>query len=98
MSTRLQFRNLDLDPDSPVDTWPMEAIITALDYGYIDSWQRMAREIMANPHGEFAEAVEEAISLTESVGVRYVMALVLAKARGEAMTLESALGREPLYP
>lgn len=29
----LRFRNIDADPDDPVETWPLKGIVTALERG-----------------------------------------------------------------
>ena len=32
MTTALKFRNIDASPDDPVETWPFEGILAAVDF------------------------------------------------------------------
>ncbi len=41
----LAFRNLTIQPSDPVDTWPTEAVQTALERGDLEQWRRLAFEI-----------------------------------------------------
>ena len=43
------FRNVDVDPASPVDEWPAEAIETLMDRGSLSDWRRLAEAIRRNP-------------------------------------------------
>ena len=77
----LSFRNLTTDPASPVDTWPTEAVLTALERGDLGDWQRLAAEIGREPWGGTARQVEEVLSHTRPYGIAEAMELVIARAR-----------------
>jgi hypothetical protein len=66
----LTFRNVDTSPDDPVETWPPEAIATALSRGDLDHWRRLAAAIRREPWGRVARAVEGAIEIAAITGHR----------------------------
>ena len=35
----LAFRNIDVSPEEPVEVWPTEAILTALERGGLGHWR-----------------------------------------------------------
>ena len=41
----LAFRNVDASVDDPVQTWPQEALLAALERGSIGHWRRIVRAI-----------------------------------------------------
>ena len=77
----LAFRNVAADPDDPVETWPAEAVRTALERGGLSHWRRLAREVRADPWGPVARAVEEAIALDPPFGTGPLMAEIVEQAR-----------------
>ena len=42
MTKALKFRNIDASPDDPVETWPFEGIIAAVERGALPDWRRLA--------------------------------------------------------
>ncbi|MGH3260633.1 MAG: hypothetical protein ACRDNS_01420 [Trebonia sp.] len=50
MST-LKFRNITAAVDDPVETWPFEGILTAVERGSLPDWRRLAAAIRADPWG-----------------------------------------------
>ncbi|MDN5914807.1 MAG: hypothetical protein L0I76_06810 [Pseudonocardia sp.] len=88
----LTFRNLDVSPDDPVENWPTEAVLTALERGGLGQWRRLAAAIRADPWGPVAGRVEEALSVTRPYGVSELMETVVASAR------EKSHGFRPLPP
>lgn len=77
----LLFRNVDADVESAVETWPVEAIATALERGSLTHWSRIAAAIAADPWGSTARAVEQALRCSQPYGVAAGMARVIAGAR-----------------
>jgi len=77
----LVFRNVDADPDDPVETWPAEAVRIALERGGLSHWRRLAVGVAADPWGPVARAVEEAVSLDPPFGTGPLMAEVVRRAR-----------------
>lgn len=84
----LAFRNLEVSPDDPVETWPTEAVLTALERGGLSHWQRLTAAIRADPWGPVARRVSEALSLTQSYGIDELMPDMIAAARRDAARAE----------
>jgi DNA-binding transcriptional regulator YiaG len=76
-----RFRNVDVDPDAPVDTWPAEAIEIVLDRGTLSDWRRLSAAIRENPWGPTARTVQNVTSWGEHYGVDALMAGVVRNAR-----------------
>ncbi len=81
----LTFRNIDVTPDDPVETWPLEGVITALERGGLSHRRRLATAIKADPWGHVARAVVEALNVTQPYGVTPLMESVIAHARQAAV-------------
>lgn len=64
--SRLKFRNIDTSPDDPVETWPFEGVLAAVERGSLPDWRRLATAIVADPWGGVAKQVEEAMDLAET--------------------------------
>jgi DNA-binding transcriptional regulator YiaG len=86
----LAFRNIDASPADPVQTWPFEGVLTALERGGLDEWRRLARAIKADPWGQVARYVEQAVALAHPYGVSEVMTDIVAEARRDAEASERA--------
>ena len=41
----LKFRNIDADPDSPVENWGTEGILCAFERGNINDWRKIWKSI-----------------------------------------------------
>ena len=65
----VKFRNLDIDPSSPVQSWPFEAIATSVERGTVSDWARLAAAITADPWGSVARQVEELLRYSRPWGV-----------------------------
>ncbi len=81
MTTALKFRNITASPDDPVDTWPFEGILAAVERGTLPDWRRLAAVIRADPWGPVAQQVLEAIRLSRPYGTAELLAGVVARAR-----------------
>ena len=68
MTTALKFRNIDASPDDPVETWPFEGILAAVERGTLPDWRRLASAIRADPWGPVAHQVLEAVRLSRPYG------------------------------
>lgn len=82
--SRLKFRNIDADPSDPVESWPVEGMIAALERGYLDDWRRIANAVMERPWGLATRRLESALSATQPYGTGALMLAILAQARSEA--------------
>ena len=81
MRTPLKFRNVTASPDDPVDTWPFEGILAAVERGTLPDWRRLAAVIRADPWGPVARQVLEAIRLSHPYGTAELLAGVVDRAR-----------------
>ena len=81
MTTSLKFRNITASPDDPVDTWPFEGILTAVERGTLPDWRRLAAAIRADPWGPVAQQVLEAIRLSDPYGTAKLLQGVVERAR-----------------
>jgi DNA-binding transcriptional regulator YiaG len=88
MTTALKFRNVDASPDDPVETWPFEGILAAVERGTLPDWDRLATAIRADPWGPVAQQVLEAVHLSRPYGTTELLEAVVARARQLAMNSE----------
>ena len=86
----LRFRNVDADPADPVETWPFEALVIAIERGGIADWVRITRAIDADPWGEVARSVEDYLSYSRPYGVGPLLSRAVARARTQAERRERA--------
>lgn len=78
------FRNVDLDPSAPLETWPYEALVTVIERGTMTEWARVARSVRADPWGPVARQVEEYLSYEQPYGVGPLLTQAIADARHDA--------------
>lgn len=90
MTTALKFRNITASPDDPVETWPFEGILAAVERGTITDWRRLAKVIQADPWGPVAQQVLEAIRLAQPYGTAELLEGVINRARNLAADSERA--------
>ena len=88
MTTALKFRNVDASPDDPVETWPFEGVLAAVERGTLPDWRRLAAAIRADPWGPVAQQVLEAIRLSHPYGTAELLEGVVARARELAIDSE----------
>lgn len=88
MTTSLKFRNIEASPEDPVQTWPFEGILTAVERGTLPDWRRLAEAIDADPWGPVAQQVIEALSLSRPYGTAELLEGVIGRARAEAADAE----------
>ncbi len=80
----LVFRNVSADPADPVETWPYEALVTAIERGGIRDWARVTHAIDEAPWGEVARQVEDYLSYAEPDGVTALFGRAIDRARRQA--------------
>jgi DNA-binding transcriptional regulator YiaG len=88
MTTALRFRNVEASPDDPVETWPFEGILAAVERGTLPDWRRLAKAISADPWGTVAQQVIEVLRLSRPYGTAELLESVIARAREEAADSE----------
>ena len=82
----LQFRNIDVAPDDPVEQWGFEGLLAAVDRGDISDWRKIATAVHRDPWGEVAETLEQVFACAEDLGAVATVraAVALARERREA--------------
>ncbi len=90
MTTALRFRNIDASPDDPVETWPFEGILAAVERGTLPDCRRLASAIRTDPWGPVAHQVLEAVHLSHPYGTTELLEGVVARARKLAVDSERA--------
>lgn len=75
------FRNVDASPGDPVDTWPVEAIVTVIERGLVADWRPLLREIRDRPRGHVARVVDAYLERADVDGATRLFRLVLDDAR-----------------
>jgi hypothetical protein len=90
MTTALKFRNINASPDDPVETWPFEGILAAVERGTLPDWRRLARAIRDDPWGPVAQQVLEAVQLSRPYGTTELLEGVVEQARRVAADAERA--------
>lgn len=86
----LRFRHLDVGPDAPVEAWPTEGVLAALERGGLSAWRRLAVAVRADPWGPVARRLEDALAASRPYGAAPLMERVLAHARRDAEVAERA--------
>ena len=84
----LRFRNITSSVDDPVETWPFEGILAAVERGTLPDWRRLAAAIRADPWGPVAQQVLEAIALSRPYGTSELLTSVIDQARREFANAE----------
>ncbi|MGH3277411.1 MAG: helix-turn-helix domain-containing protein [Streptosporangiaceae bacterium] len=88
MSSALKFRNITAAPDDPVESWPFEGILAAVERGTLPDWRRLMRAIRTDPWGPVAQQVIEAISISRPYGTAELLEGAIAQARKQAADSE----------
>jgi hypothetical protein len=81
MTTALKFRNVTASPDDPVETWPFEGVLAAVERGTLPDWRRLAAAIEADPWGPVARQVLEAVRMSRPYGTTELLEGVVDRAR-----------------
>lgn len=90
------FRNVEVPADAPVERWPYEALVTAIERGTITDWALLTRSIRRDPWGPVARQVELYLSYAEAWGVGPLIARAIASARAQAEADERAAVAEEI--
>lgn len=90
MTATMTFRNLDIEPEAPVEEWGVAGILTALERGGITQWRAIAAAVMADPWGRAARQLQQALTCVDAdsgfdeSGVVYTMRQVVTNSRSRA--------------
>jgi hypothetical protein len=80
----LTFRNVDAKPSDPVETWPYEAMVTAIERGTIHDWAKISAAVRRDPWGDVSRALEDYLVYAEHSGITELFRRVVRQARTEA--------------
>lgn len=86
----LAFRNVEVLPNTPVELWPYEALVTAIERGTVTDWATLSRAIRLDPWGPVARQVELYLSYARPWGVGPLLVRVIASARAHSEADERA--------
>lgn len=84
----LKFRNITASVDDPVETWPFEGILAAVERGTLPDWRRLAAAVRADPWGPVAQQVLEAVEMSRPYGTSKLLTTVIEHARQDATDAE----------
>ena len=79
----VRFRNVEVDPDTPVQELPAEAIETVIDRGSLSDWRILGQAIRADPWGRVARIAEQIASSDEHYGIDALITEMVRRAREE---------------
>ena len=84
----LQFRNVTVTPDDPVEQWGFEGLLAAVDRGDISDWRKIAAAVRRDPWGEVAETLEQVFACAEDAGAVAMVRGAVALAREQRASAE----------
>ncbi|MFU8889581.1 MAG: helix-turn-helix domain-containing protein [Trueperaceae bacterium] len=84
----LRFRHVDVTPEAPVESWPTEGVLAALERGLLGDWRRIVAAVRADPWGPVARRLEDALAASRPNGTAVLLERALARARAEAEAAE----------
>ena len=79
----LSFRNVDADSSDPVESWPYEAMVTAIERGTIGDWAKITSAVRRDPWGDVSRALEDYLAYAEQSGVTELLRRAVSHARAE---------------
>lgn len=86
----LRFRHVDVTPEAPVESWPTEGVLTALERGLLGDWRRIVAAVRTDPWGPVARRLEDALAASRPYGTAVLLERALARARADAEAAERA--------
>lgn len=86
--SRLRFRNVDAAPSDPVETWPFEGVLTAVERGSLVDWRRLTAAVRLDPWGPVARDLEGALEISRPYGTAVLLERAVQRARAAAVAAE----------
>lgn len=84
----LKFRNITASVNDPVEIWPFEGILAAVERGTLPDWRRLSSAVRADPWGPVAQQILEAVELSRPYGTSQLLMAVIERARQDAADAE----------
>lgn len=78
------FRNVNGSSRLPVEQWPYEALVSAIERGTLADWLVLIRAIESSPWGPVARAVEAYLGYEHPYGVGPLLKRAIGNARASA--------------
>lgn len=78
------FRNVEGSSQTPVEQWPYEALVAAIERGTIRDWLALIRAIERSPWSTIARRVEAYLAYASPYGVGPLLRRSIARARAAA--------------
>lgn len=78
------FRNVEGSAAMPVERWPYEALVAAIERGTLRDWLPLIRAIERSPWGAVARRVEEYLGYASPYGVGPLLRRTVSRARAAA--------------
>jgi hypothetical protein len=72
----MQFRNIDIQPNAPVERWGFEGVLTAFERGDLSDWHRIYLACREDRTGKMRLIVAEALDALEHGELRPQLASV----------------------
>jgi DNA-binding transcriptional regulator YiaG len=88
VTSRLRFRNVDAAPTDPVETWPFEGVLTAVERGTLVDWRRLLDSVRRDPWGPVARQLEQALVVAQPYGTTALLERAIRRAREQAVNAE----------
>lgn len=84
------FRNVEGSPTMPLEEWPYEALVAAIERGTIRDWLPLMRAIEQSPWGPVARRVDRYLAYASPYGTGPLLHRTIARARAAAEAQERA--------
>jgi DNA-binding transcriptional regulator YiaG len=81
-------RNVDANPSDPVEAWPYEALIAAIERSTIGDWAKITAAVRRDPWGEVSRSLEDYLGYVEQSGVTELLSRAVLQARADAETAD----------
>ena len=88
--SELAFRNIDASPNDPVESWPYEGLVTAIERGSLSDWRRIAAAVRRAPWGPVARGLLEYATYGEEADVAELFVEAVRRARAATERADKA--------
>ena len=69
----LKFRNIDVNPNDPVEQWGVEGILCAFERGHIGEWRKIWKGIHVDKSKKVADDVAQVKDMLKSGDLGYAI-------------------------
>lgn len=87
----MKHRHLDFPPGTPVEDWPVAALIDVLERGDLADWKPIAEAVARNPLGPFAARIMEIVDRHPMYGTSPLWRAWIDRRRAQAEARTSPL-------